>query len=513
MQNTLARLVELATRLQRPVSSVADQHILSRTAIRTWRTLHALKSPFVWQDPQFPTLVDIHHNHNWVEFQLQSWDFRKRQDRTRSWKAKIQVSAAHNKKYIYHHLKNKVADEPSNLVLDANQNIVCQPNEALQLINSQWDDIFASNALHEDPVRILRVAWPYIQKDCTPWQPPPLTGAELAKTIASRKPEAAAGLDGWRTTDVQHLPLCCLDAIASFFASLEDAHGADIPSVLVCAKQAILNKVGPASPLNKRLITILSPLLLAYSGTRFRHLHAWQSEHMHSSLFGGIRNRSMTAVSNGLRLDIGTARASSDHLVGIKLDQSKCFDRIIPSVAGAFMLALGIPPGIVNVFLMMYRGLTKHLSYRGWIAKQHTTNANGVAQGCSLSLVAINAYMHVWACFVQRIPEVVSRVFIDDAYLWVRITHIDNLQIALRLTQVWGDLVGQHLNHNKSVLWATSAKARKQAKAVFPHLPLALEFDVLGAKIYTSDRDAFAFDANKTQKVVTDIRNIELADP
>ena len=131
LQNTLARLVELATRLQRPVSSVADQHILSRTALRTWRTLHALKSPFVWTDPQFLTLVDIHQNHNWVEFQLQSWDFRKRQDRIRSWKAKIQASATHNKKYIYHHLKNKVADEPSNLVLDANQNIVCQPNEAL----------------------------------------------------------------------------------------------------------------------------------------------------------------------------------------------------------------------------------------------------------------------------------------------------------------------------------------------------------------------------------------------
>ena len=507
-QNTLARLWELSTRLQRPISSVADEHILTRTALKAWKTLHVLKSPFVWLIPKTPNLVDIQQNIQWIQFQLQAWDFRKRQQRIQAWKSKVKASAVGDRKYIFHHLKSKVADEPSNLVLDANRNIVCQPNEALALINSQWDDIFASNMSHDDPISILQVAWPYIQKDCVPWQTPPLTGADLAVTIAARKPEAAAGLDGWRTTDLQFLPLCCLNAIATFFSRLEDSCGADIPSVLVRAKQIILNKAGPSSPLNKRLITIFSPMLLAYTGTRFRHLQEWQMATMHASLYGGIRHRSMASVSTGLRLDMDVAQSTSQPLVGIKLDQSKCFDRIIPNVAGTFMLALGVPKGIVNTFLMMYRGLTKHLSYRGWMSKTHTTIANGVAQGCSMSLVAINVYMHVWACFVENIPHVTSRVFIDDAYLWVRLIHIHHLQTALQVTIVWGDLVGQQLNTGKSVLWATSALARKQAKSAFPALPLCLEFDVLGAKIYTSNRDAFIFDANKTSKVVADIRNI-----
>ena len=403
LQNVLGRLWELFTRLQRPVSSLMDEHILKRTAVKAWRTLAVLHAPHIWHSHGLPSLVEVQANISWVQFQLQAWDFSKRQSRIKAWKHRIQESATTNKKYIFHHLKNKVADEPSNLVLDEQQNIVCQPNEAIHLINSKWDDIFSANALHEDPLHILRAVWPYLRHDTAVCELPPLTADALAQTIAARNPDAAAGLDGWRTTDLQALPIKCLEVIAKFFQSVEDDCGGDLPTVLVCAKQAILNKAGPASPINKRLITILSPMLLAYTGTRFRQLQTWQAKVMHPSLFGGIQGRSMTSISNGLRLDIDSAQASNQHLIGIKLDQSKCFDRLIPAIAGAFMLALGIPKGLVNVFLLMYKGLHKHLSYRGWISKHSVTNANGVAQGCSFSLIAINVYMHVWATFIEHI--------------------------------------------------------------------------------------------------------------
>ena len=115
--------------------------------------------------------------------------------------------------------------------------------------------------------------------------------------------------------------------------------------------------------------------------------------------------------------------------------------------------------------------------------------------------------MHVWACFIDRFQEVTCRVFID-AYLWVRVTNLTLLQQALTTTELWGLMVGQHLNQEKSVLWATSPNARSLAKGVFPRLPLLLEFDVLGAKIYTADRNAYLFDPAKCSKVISDIKNI-----
>ena len=45
------------------------------------------------------------------------------------------------------------------------------------------------------PGRILR-------HDTTVFELPPLTAYDLAQTIAARNPDAAAGLDGWRTTDL-----------------------------------------------------------------------------------------------------------------------------------------------------------------------------------------------------------------------------------------------------------------------------------------------------------------------
>ena len=411
------------------------------------------------------------------------------------------------KKHLFHHLKNKCLDEPANLVLDAAGNIIYNPNDALLSIASDWDAVYSSNVLHSDPLDMLKVVWPYLD-DPTPFELPPLTGAEIALTIKQRNPMAAPGMDGWRTSDLQHLPLACCEAIASFFCALENECQADMPVVLTRAKQVILNKSGPASPLNKRLITLLSPMLLAYTGTRFRRLQAWQDRTFSRVLRGGIKGRDMSDVSVGLRVEIDEANSTTDSLVGIKLDQSKCFDRLLPGFTAALFLAFGMPQGIVSIFVKFYATLKRHLSYRGWVSSSPTTAANGVAQGCSFSLLAINVHMAVWAKFMGLLPHVCCRVFIDDAYLWVRLSKIDNLVLALQVTEQWNTLIGQKLNQDKSSLWATSSKARKRAKKLFPSIPLVLEFDALGAKIYTSQRDAFQFPESKAIKICNDTKNI-----
>ena len=102
---------------------------------------------------------------------------------------------------------------------------------------------------------------------------------------------AAPGLDGWRTIELQTLPLPCCDAIAPFFQRLECDELGSFPRILGRAKQVILHKAGPETPLNKRLTTVLSPLLLAYTGTRFRHLQAWQTSVLPRQICGGIKGR------------------------------------------------------------------------------------------------------------------------------------------------------------------------------------------------------------------------------
>lgn len=256
-----------------------------------------------------------------------------------------------------------------------------------------------------------------------------------------------------------------------FFRTLEEELDFDIPKIVMTAKQIILNKAGISTPLNKRLITILSPLILAYTGTRFRQLNSWQEQVFPSALCGGIKGRSMSTVNVGLQVELDQASFEGDAIVGIKLDQSKCFDRIVPDFAAILFLAFGMPKKVVNVFLKMYGALRKHLSFRGWVSCKPVSCANGVAQGCSLSLIAINVYMAVWARFMSLLPEVMYKAFIDDAYIWVRLAHVDVLHRAFEATRQWNKLVGQKLNPDKCTLWATTGPARERERESQKNLP------------------------------------------
>ena len=208
--------------------------------------------------------------------------------------------------------------------------------------------------------------------------------------------------------------------------------------------------------MNKRLITILPALLLAYTGTRFEQLQTWQIASMPSCIIGGVKGRTMPSLHTALRLEIDHARESQHHLVGIKLDKAKCFDRLIPAFTAALFLAFGLPAFIVSVFHRMYTGLKTHIAYKGWVSPVPTTAANGVVQGCSLSLIAINVHTKVWVHTLELLPEISMRAFVDDAYLWCRVQNLATLSQAIHVTRLWDELNGQQLNDSKSSVWGTS---------------------------------------------------------
>ena len=463
--------------------------------------------PGGWDPEHMPNLVDVYNCRTWIWHQIGQWENEARQSRILKWKDKVRGSKSENFSYVYQHLKNKSLEEPANLVTDSEGNIVFQPTDALEKINQQWDSVFSANVLHSDPMKVMEIVWPYIKDSYHDFTLPALTADDLYRVVQNRKNYAAPGLDGWRTCELQVLPKTCFDPIARFFRQLEENQD-DIPKTLLCAKQMILNKNGRSEPLQKRLITVMPALLLAYTGARYKQLQGWQQTTMPSQLVGGIKNRYMTHIAFDLRMQMDKAEIDNTSLIGIKLDKSKCFDRIIPSYVAALLLAFGMDRKLVNFFLKMYKGLHRHLFYKGWAAADATTPANGVAQGCSLSLIAINVYSKVWVCLMSALPEVSVRAFVDDAYLWTHITNVAILEKALAVTELWDYIAGQKLNADKSVVWGTSTEARKAAKMHFPNMQIKLEFDLLGSIMYTSRRSAYAFSEEKTAKIIADTRNI-----
>lgn len=221
---------------------------------------------------------------------------------------------------------------------------------------------------------------------------------------------------------------------------------------------------------------------------------------MPQGVLGGIRNRHMSTLYNEMRIDLDGAVIDKTPLIGLKLDKAKAFDRMVPEFAAALFLAFGLPKSLVNFFLKIYRGLHRHLSYRNWCSPHATTPANGVAQGCSLSLLAMNVYNKVWFHLLEHLPNITARAFIDDAYLWCHLSNISTMKTAIELTQLWDKLVGQKLNTGKSSMWGSTVEARKAIKQAFPEFPVFLEIVVLGTRMYCSERDCFGFCSKTAQR-------------
>ena len=350
--------------------------------------------------------------------------------------------------------------------------------------------------------------WPYVKDSYSKIELPKISASDLKAQLARRKANAAPGLDGWRTVEVQSFPLKVLSAIADYFNQVESGCRT-LPQSLTLAKQIILDKGSEDVPLSKRLISLLSVLLLSYTGLRFRQLQVWQNQCLPMQLYGGIKNRHMSSVFTQMQLQIDSSIVEKQNLIGLKLDKSKCFDRLVPSIVASLFVAFGLPIGLTKFFLQIYQGLKRYMCYKQWISTRPTTAPNGLVQGCSLSLLAINLQMSVWIIMLQKLPQIQAAAFVDDSYLWTKAVHLDLLQQAVAITNEWDEVVGQSLNMKKCQIWATCSKERSRLRECFPTMKLVLNLEVLGAIVHTSNISKTDWSPKKTTKILRDIQLIK----
>lgn len=143
--------------------------------------------------------------------------------------------------------------------------------------------------------------------------------------------------------------------------------------------------------------------------------------------------------------------------------------------------------------------MTRFLSFKQWTRAQPISTANGVAQGCSLSLLCINIHMAVWAWIISNIDGVNFRAFIDDTYLWTRLATVDKLVAAVQATELWDQLCGQFLNTSKCEIFATTRALRQALKKEFPQMKLVEVVNILGAFIQTTKKHVGSFPGTKVQ--------------
>ncbi len=507
----LHRLItELRLRFQRSATNTADFNITMKLQNRVASTLKSTRGFEWWNNDLHLSCDALQRVQKSLQQKIETLRQKEKRARISAWQQKM-IAATRSKqvdKCVYQWIQGKTRASTPNLILNSKGDIILAPTEAIAEINDQWDSIFASNIHHEDPEKVLAVVWPYVQNSYSKIELPPISACDLKIQLARRKANAAPGLDGWRTVEAQSLPLKVLSAVADFFNDVERGNRS-LPQSLTMAKQIILDKGSEDLPLSKRLISLLSVLLLSYTGLRFRQLQTWQNQCLPMQLYGGIKNRRMSSVFSKMQLQIDSTVATHDNLIGLKLDKSKCFDRLVPSIVASLFVAFGLPIGLTKFFLQIYQGLKRFMCYKQWISTRPTTAPNGLVQGCSLSLLAINLQMSVWTMMLRKLTEIQAAVFIDDSYLWTNAIHLSLLQQAVDITHEWDAVVGQTLNMRKCQIWATSSKHRSKLRECFPTMKLVLNLEVLGATVHTADISKTDWPSKKTTKILRDIQLIK----
>lgn len=98
----------------------------------------------------------------------------------------------------------------------------------------------------------------------------------------------------------------------------------------------------------------------------------------------------MNDAHTWIRLEIDHAKSAGSHTLGVKLDKSKCFDRLIPAVTAALFLVFGLNKGISIFFTDMYLSFHRYMNNKDWTSNIPITITNQIAQGCCFGLLTIN---------------------------------------------------------------------------------------------------------------------------
>ena len=261
LSKLLSMVGEFRYRIVRPASTQEDARNTFRLQKRIWNSIRDLAVCEWWLNMTNPD--DSHALILQKELQgiIAKTLAKEKYKRIQSWKSRMtQALKVRSAKDVFSWVRAKTTYRSPNIVKDSDGNILYSPQDAIREVNETWDEIYAANVIHENPQKILEFIWPFISDISSPASLPKLQGADLKKHISKRKTTAAGGLDGWRTPEVQSLPVFIFDLIASFFEQIEEGKRS-LPSSLCTSKQVALPKPGPDCPITRFFLFLCLPTL------------------------------------------------------------------------------------------------------------------------------------------------------------------------------------------------------------------------------------------------------------
>eukprot|EP01064_Diplonema_japonicum_P017559 TRINITY_DN2571_c0_g2_i5.p1 TRINITY_DN2571_c0_g2~~TRINITY_DN2571_c0_g2_i5.p1 ORF type:complete len:294 (+),score=26.85 TRINITY_DN2571_c0_g2_i5:579-1460(+) len=247
-----------------------------------------------------------------------------------------------------------------------------------------------------------------------------LTSAQLRKVLNKKQRQHCAGVDGWRLSELAHLPSELLDGFLFLFDWIETT--GVWPQAILTALITMIPKSESEEPLDHRPITVSSAFYRLWACARLPAILEWQERWITPTQHGFRPKHGVDDLLFKVCAQVENARQGAEPLYGLSVDFRKCFDSVPVTLTFDLAERLGMSENILRPLRSMYANLDRRLRFQAGVGEVFRTT-NGILQGCPISPVFINAILAAYTrrC-VTTFPEVLPISYADDLYLFSRIS-------------------------------------------------------------------------------------------
>eukprot|EP00928_Gymnodinium_smaydae_P016465 TRINITY_DN16181_c0_g3_i1.p1 TRINITY_DN16181_c0_g3~~TRINITY_DN16181_c0_g3_i1.p1 ORF type:complete len:952 (+),score=29.07 TRINITY_DN16181_c0_g3_i1:889-3744(+) len=304
-----------------------------------------------------------------------------------------------------------------------------------------------------------------------------VSGKDL-KRKAEQHRRSSAGLDGWLPSVIAVLPVIWFNAVASIW-NLCVSSDAILPESWSWVRVSFLPDFRPIS------VSVFMWRLC--SSTVVTALRPWIRSWAPPQLFGGIPSCHSYMFLQQFAAAADSCRIAHKPFIGLKLELSKCYDRLHWPLLLDLVARLGLPSGLIRVLADFYEHRVCWFNFRGASKHRPFHPLCGILQGCPFSPLLLNALMACWCHMLSdlRIPSVAFGAYLDDRLLWVA-NHPHPARLLRRMfdcTLVFDRAVGGVLNFAKSYPFVRTAYWRARLRTIFVELAKPVtSFAILGVR-------------------------------
>lgn len=304
-----------------------------------------------------------------------------------------------------------------------------------------------------------------------------LTGDEMRAAVR-RAAGTAAGPDGWKPSDMARLPSSAMDALARVWRAV--LHCGRVPTQW---RQSRVVGV-PKTEGGERPITVMAAAWRAGASAIARRCGTWAARWCPPSVYGGVPGRSSDAVHDSMTETLDEAVDTDGRVVGIKLDLSKCFDRVMCRQADALLRRMGMPASVENVLANIAEYGERWVEKSGHVVPSAIKGAGGLPQGCPLSPLRLCGLMAAWAVGMRKaVPGVGLSAYVDDRVIWQKLEegeNYDDLRRAMEYNKEFEQRSNWRDNEGKRKLFATAPGDRRSLRDEYGEEKVEAQVKILG---------------------------------